>query len=728
MRAILCRLFWMCRYLGPKWLAYRLAYDMRMRTGLLRRQLPASSWDVRPLSDLLIDSQLAQEQAYFEYRLKSSPPFFFDPSDRLKYQTCFPDWDVSGKCPVSIADQVGLGLLTYFEHTQAQVGFPPDWHTNPFTGHRTPAYSHWSKIPDFGSGDIKVIWEPSRFGFTYALVRAYWRTGAEIYPEVFWKLVEDWRVHNPPQCGVNWKCGQEVSFRVMAWIFGLYGFMGSPVTTPECTAALSQMIGVSGMRIEANMDYALSQRNNHSISEATGLWSIGTLFPEFRQSARWREIGTHVLERLGRELIYDDGTFVQHSVNYQRLMLHDYIWAIRLGDLHRRVFSDTLKKRVSRAGNFLQQIQNSESGEVPYFGENDGALILPLSNCDYQDFRPVVQAVHYMLNGSRCCQSGPWDEDLLWLFGPEALNSPLIPVEIKECKAEIGGCYTLRARNGFVFVRCATFKDRPGHADLLHVDLWWRGQNVACDAGTFSYNAQHPWDNSLVRTVYHNTVTVDRRDQMDRVSRFLWLPWIRSKVTYSGETPKKNISYWEGEHNGYHRLKSPVNHRRGIIRLGDDWWLILDRLTSAGEHTYELQWLIPDVPYEWNETARELSLQTSVGPYLLRLGAYHELPICSLARAEERTARGWRARYYNTLEPALSLMGSARSRDCVFWSLFGPEQCAVEVSTGAISIERAERWHATVHLREGGINTFVKSIYVTGTMKDELIPWYQVIQ
>jgi len=55
-----------------------------------------------------------------------------------------------------------------------------------------------------------VIWEPSRFGFAYALVRAYWRSGDERYAELFWQLVEDWRANNTPQLGPNWKCGQEM--------------------------------------------------------------------------------------------------------------------------------------------------------------------------------------------------------------------------------------------------------------------------------------------------------------------------------------------------------------------------------------------------------------------------------------------------------------------------------------------------------------------------------------
>jgi hypothetical protein len=404
-------------------------------------------------------------------------------------------WDGPEVHPVSYAEDLRRGELHYFEHTVAQIGYPPAWHTNPFTGQHAPTDRHWSQISDFDYGDIKIIWEPSRFGFVYALVRAYWRTGEEWCAELFWQLVEDWRAQNPPQRGLNWKCGQETSLRVMAWCFGLYGFLDSRATTAARVAMLVQMIVVSGQRIAANLDYALSQKNNHGISEGVGLWTIGVLFPELHTAHTWRQRGSRVLEEQGRDLIYDDGSFAQHSVNYHRLMLHDYLWALRLGDLHDQPFSAELKQRVGKAGAWLYAIQDEASGHVPYYGQNDGALILPLNNCDYQDFRPVVQATQYLSSETRCYPAGPWDEDLLWLFGVDAVTAPVVSPPRQAFSADRGGYYIVRSPKSFVLTRCATFRHRPSQADMLHVDLWWRGQNIALDAGTYSYNAPPPWDN-----------------------------------------------------------------------------------------------------------------------------------------------------------------------------------------------------------------------------------------
>ncbi len=103
---------------------------------------------------------------------------------------------------------------------------------------------------------------------------------------------------------------------------------------------------------------------------------------------------------------------------------------------------------------------------------------------------------------------------------------------------------------------------------MLHVDLWWRGHNVALDAGTYSYNAPEPWDNVLAQTAYHNTVTVDDLDQMERVAKFLWLPWLRSGYAPAQRSPGGGLAYWEGEHDGYQRCQPPV-----VIGVGFCVWV-----------------------------------------------------------------------------------------------------------------------------------------------------------
>lgn len=639
------------RYFGIKWVLFRAWYALQKKLGLLRRRMTPYAWRDRPLRYWLRATVPSDPLAYVEWRREHGGRFFF---------TDLPPASVSA---IEEAERILGGEWRYFGHQLMTVGFPPDWHLNPFTGSRLPADRHWTTISDAGeSGDIKLVWEASRFAVVYTLARAYAASHDERYPAAFWKLVEDWAAHNPPMWGPNWGCGQEATFRLMAWCFGLYAFRGAPHTTPERVATLAAIIAAHADRIEQNINFARSQNNNHGVSEGVGLWTVGLLFPEFARAARWREHGRRVIEtEVGRQ-VFDDGSYAQYSLNYQRVMLHDCLWALRLGEVNGRLLSRGVYDRVGRAADFLYGLLDVASGQVPNHGSNDSTLVLPLNACDVTDFRPVLQAVQYLLHEDYRFAPGPWDEDIRWLFAAPAANTATTNNVSPTLSAHIGGYYTLRSDQSWVMIRCTPHRVRPHHADQLHLDLWWRGLNIACDAGTYLYSGAPPWDNGLMGTAVHNTVTVDGQDQMTRAGRFLWLDWSRGHVLHHED------ARWEGTHDGY----TGVSHRRRVMRLDGDAWLVVDWIESATVHEYMLHWLLPDFPYAQDD--EQLILHTPAGDYYVHSSATQPAGR-SIIRGSDHQ-RGWRSLYYGDKEAALSLALSARTTAIVFRTLFSPVNMA----------------------------------------------------
>ena len=126
---------------------------------------------------------------------------------------------------------------------------------------------------------------------------------------------------------------------------------------------------------------------------------------------------------------------------------------------------------------------------------------------------------------------------------------------------------------------------------------------------------------------------------MDRAGRFLWLPWLTSMVRCNSRSETGQISYWEGEHDGYQRLKDPVVHRRGILKL-QEGWLVLDELRSSDSHSYQLNWTLCDCPFQW-EDEESLRLMTTEGAYYLRAAAIGAECVRTLVRADTDSPRGW---------------------------------------------------------------------------------------
>ncbi|RIK26925.1 MAG: hypothetical protein DCC54_05530 [Anaerolineae bacterium] len=457
--------------------------------------------------------------------------------------------------------------------------------------------------------------------------------------------------------------GQETSLRLLAWTFGLFAFRDAESTTAARTARLAQLIAAQADRVHRNLDFAASTRGNHAMSESFGIWLAGTLFPELKRAETYRALGRAVLEREAATHIFPDGAYSMYSLNYHRFILHVYFLAMRLGELNGDRFSDALYQSISRSLDFLAQLIEPVSGEMPVFGSNDGALVCPLDSCDFADYRPTLQMGWYLLHGKRLFDAGAWDESLFWLAGESALKSGRDAAPRRaDANFPDGGVYILRGESSAAFIRCADYRERPSHADQLHVDLWMRGQNVAVDAGTFLYNGGGLWQNGLARTSVHNTVTVDGADQMLRFSRFTWGEWSRGRVL------KQTEREWQGEHDGYARFG--VQHIRSVISLEADCWLVVDRLRGDRPHRFSLQWLLNDFPYSVMPEVTEIRLKSETD-IIVRMGLLAGDAQFSLVRGDENSTRGWRSRYYGQKEPALSLMLETERADAVFWTFFG---------------------------------------------------------
>lgn len=670
---------------------FRLGYALRKRTGWIRTQMPMYRWEDRPLETWLQSHIPSNPEAYAHWRRQNSPKFFFGSFRPERSDEGFSRHVVEGQLSnqvpwnpqlaVEEAERVLKGELKYFAHKFVETGFPPDWHTDPVSGKKPGSNKHWSEMSDEGDLDIKFIWEASRFSMVYPLVRAYASTGDEKFAEAFWTLIASWAESNPPNTGSNWMDGQEAALRVMAWTSGMYAFLNSPSTTAERIAQFTVLVAAHAERIYKNIDYAISTHSNHIISEAFGLWLVGLLFPELKDAEKYRRLGRRLLEQEAAAQIFSDGTYSMYSLNYHRFILHIYLCAIRVGELNQSPISSLTYDRVSASIDFLSQLIDPGTGQMSVYGSNDGALVLPLNHCDFTDYRPLLQLGGYITKKQFLFEPGPWDEDIFWLYGEPAISraershSAVEPGagrrESSSSSFPHGGVYLLRGTGSKAVIRCTDFRSRPSHADQLHVDLWWRGVNVACDAGTYLYSGEGLWRNGLAHTSVHNTVTVDRQDQMKMLTRFTWTNWSKGNVL------RHDANIWQGEHHGYKQLADPVNHKRTVMSLDGDRWLILDHLAAAKTHHYALHWLLNDIPYEEGENPLLLSLGSA--KCKVQVGVVDGRSAFSIVRGDPSSTRGWRSRYYGAKEAAISVLLEIDQPRACFWTFFGLEEDVVQM-------------------------------------------------
>ena len=201
--------------------------------------------------------------------------------------------------------------------------------------------------------------------------------------------------------------------------------------------------------------------------------------------------------------------------------------------------------------------------------------------------------------------------------------------------------------------------------------MWWHGINVAQDAGTYLYNGEPPWDNPLVSTRVHNTITIDGRDQMTRGGRFLTLDWFPAYSKSLLEADEKILGRVLAYHKGYRKLG--IRHERMATVFTDERWEIKDNLifTKPGEHVFRLHWLLMDGEQEMINSELEIGIRvkSKYGWIALNIKSPNSECRASLARAGEliggqrevKPYEGWFSPTYGTKVPALSLAVEVKS-------------------------------------------------------------------
>lgn len=557
------------------------------------------------------------------------------------------------------AEGLAAGRFPYFQRLFGHLSFPAtDWFRNPFTGAATDAQAHWLDRADFDPalGDIKVIWEPSRFTWVYDLARAHAATGDATHAETFWQLVASWRDANPPQRGPNWQCGQEVAIRVIALAFGLQAFWGHSATTPRRVADLVVLLAASAERIAANIDYARAQMGNHATSEAAALITVARLVPELARAGDWLRLGKHVLADESKRFHWPDGSYVQHSMNYHRLMLDAYLWAGALGARVDDPLPPDQLERLDRSWRFLYEMQDPDSGRVPNYGPNDGAQLLPLHGCGYLDYRPDIDAYSLLTRGRPRFGRGPWSEKGAWLFGASGRLDAASPEPPRRGQWFASGGYdTFRGRDSWAMVRCHRYRNRPNQADMLHVDLWWRGINLLRDSGTFTYHDPATrWERYFVSTAAHNTVRLGGVDQMIKGARFQWHSLIDARR--HGRHVAGDIEVWSGEHRGYRRLPSRAIHGRAIVRCGDACWIVIDDLKGRGSEVVELYWHLHDAPLQMLDGGCRLA--TCQGTVSLAIAASAGFTLTAHRGDDAAVRAGWESLHYGERTAAPTIVAA----------------------------------------------------------------------
>ena len=447
---------------------------------------------------------------------------------------------------------------------------------------------HWSLFEtghaNAPAADIKDVWEPARFGWALVLARAYWITKDEKYVTAFWKYFSLYMDSNPAYLGPNWASAQEAALRLICLAFCWQIFRFSKSLPQNANGLFIKALIENAQRIPPTLIYSRSQANNHLLSEAVGLYTAAVFLPQHPLANKWKKLGKNHFYRAIVEQIDSYGEYAQHSSNYHRLMLQLALWMQLCHRIDNDNFPAHVSEKLSCATKWLLQRIDRENGRIQNLGHHDGANFLLLAEEENTSYKSVAQASCRAFLNTNFYQPGKWDELSLWL------GLTLTKNKKDNFLSEIARDEVVNGKTR-CFLRAHKYTNRPAHADQLHADIWYAGENITIDCGTFRYTdtPDSPWQNALADSAHHNTLRLYGSEPMLKAGRFLWLDFDQAEIISKS---KKCIS---ASRFGYSNLGA--NHQRTLACLTEGNIRIVDKVTpvkvASAPTLLEAFWHIP---------------------------------------------------------------------------------------------------------------------------------------
>lgn len=554
-----------------------------------------------------------------------------------------------------------------------------DWHCDPKTGRRWPLRcSHFIDIRNATAvGEVDYIWRINRCQHLIPLAQLSYLHDDRHLASLVLDRLENWIDSNPYCTGVNWTSPMEAAIRCISWTI-ILAYLAHTDYLPD--GILSKII--SSMRLQADFAYRhrsrYSSANNHLIVELTGLITTSLLLRGHNKAETWLRNGLRHLSREVEKQVFPDGVSREQSTHYHGLVLDCLLWISILTERARIQIPDALVRKTEVMCEFIASIMDS-GGHVPQIGDSDDGHLLWLADLsEVNNFRSQLATAAVIFGRSDFrALARDFDQKSFWLLGSgglrqfNALRRPTSELESRSFPD--GGYYVLRAGKAR-HERLLLFDCGPigypstaahGHADALSVCLSLEGHPTLIDPGTYTYLEFPQWRDFFRSTACHNTVMINQSNQSQIGGPYVWIKKARARCHTWYASPL--FDYVEGSHDGYLQRPHKAGHRRRILFIKPDYWIIEDCLNATNPVEAEVL---------FHFSAGKTSLSSSNTHYTYQfipcsdkpglqvvLPAYPGVHVQSL-RGSDSSMQGWISPSYGRKVPSsvLSVSTLARSR------------------------------------------------------------------
>ena len=287
----------------------------------------------------------------------------------------------------------------------------------------------------------------------------------------------------------------------------------------------------------------------HSSSSVMG---IAELFPEFKDLKIWLAYGKSAFERNVLRDVLPDGKEMEDAPGYVAFACKAMLSTLMSLEKNGISVDPEARRRMDRSQDWLGAVTQPD-GNTPNIGDWGGGEAYSLHTS--QPFFKREDIKYILTKGKEgtvptfCSTNFPQGG---WSF----MRSPY-----EEQPYENARHLTFHTSQG-----------AHGHRDINGITAYAYGRELLIDPGTRSYEGADRDRYPVVK--YHNTVCVDGKNYEEK----------------DGKTEKwvsnAGIDYVLGSHGNY----TGLTHRRSVLFVKPDYWVVHDDVYGSGEHTYDQNW------------------------------------------------------------------------------------------------------------------------------------------
>lgn len=497
-----------------------------------------------------------------------------------------------------------------------------DWHYN--------ATEHMQGV----APDNEWQWQLSRMAIWGPLGRGYSATHDERYAQAFDREMISWivqcpvadHVDNVP--GSTWRTIESGIRMGGSWPAAFFAFRNSPsVSDADLIIFVSSFLD-HGRYLRHN-----NTRLNFLTMEMSGLYSVGALFPEFKEAADWRSFAADKLAAEARTQFLPDGAQDELSTEYQNVALRNILKI----------------PQVARWTGRLAELPEGYAAPLEKGYEYQLDIMAPdRFNPKYNNGLPQYLPDIFKL----AVEDFPNREDFKWVASDGAEGHPPAYTSVylnRAGETAMRSDWTRQAN--YIGFRFGPIGMGHQHQAKLEVVVWAYGRPIVFNAGGGSYE-KSKWRTWATSSFGANCMIVDGLGQnRPTLSNDPWHdPDLISQGPIDGHWQSTGVFdfasgiYDEGY--GPNRVR-PATQQRDVLFLKPDMFVVADRVhpNDAQSHIYQDRWQLLTTHTRIDPVTRLLETTDEGQPNLVIVPLLSSgLEVRSASGQESPEILGWNVR------------------------------------------------------------------------------------